>query len=93
MIFNTCLDIPALMGASLSPQMVELGNTWLESLCAPSTPSCSADELHKAAVAIGQACENDIQRSPGGAPGLLLSMLQNYDMMKEALCSKSLKWV
>ncbi|WVQ72442.1 hypothetical protein IAR50_001994 [Cryptococcus sp. DSM 104548] len=87
---GSCLQLTSLLPVlSGSSSVVDSVDTYLQSLCASSTPTCSNDTLTSAQSSIQSGCSSDI--SEGGTSGTEVSALQglleHYTEFQAAACS------
>lgn len=93
MTYNTCFQIPLLLQAYVEPQFIDHVNTFLTSLCAPTTPTCSEESIKASTPGLEAACWPDYKDNPGSVQGLTTVVMGNYPEVKAALCSRNLQWV
>lgn len=94
MTFNQCFLVPLLLRAAVSgPQFVQGTNTFLENLCLESTPPCADESLRNAIRDMSVGCLDDVRETPAGMPSVMLTIMENYPLMKEGFCSRSSQWV
>ncbi|OCF36794.1 hypothetical protein I316_01390 [Kwoniella heveanensis BCC8398] len=90
---GSCLQLTSLLPILNNGNGSVVGsvNSYLTSLCSSDTPQCSNSTLSSAQSSISSGCSSDI--SEGGTSGVevqgLLTLLQNYDHVYAAGCSKN----